>query len=156
MQKLNLPEYHFRTMQKQNKDFIFDEFRRRWVILNPEEWVRQNFLKYLLEVKGYPKTLMAIEKVVEVNGLQQRFDLLVYDRKGKPLLVAEFKAPEVSINQFVFDQAIRYNNTLMAPFILVSNGMNHFVCQIDFRVGKAKYLLEIPEFRLLMNNQVFL
>lgn len=151
MQKLNLPEYHFRTLQKQNMVHIFDEFRHRWVVLTPEEWVRQNFLKYLQYVKGFPKTLMSIEKVVKINGLQQRFDLLVYDRKGKPLLVAEFKAPDVSINQAVFDQAIRYNNSLMAPYILVSNGMVHFVCQIDYKGGKAEYLKEIPEFNSLLN-----
>lgn len=151
MQKLNLPEYHFRTLQKQMKELIFDEFRCRWVVLTPEEWVRQNFLKYLLDVKGFPKSLMAVEKVVEINGLQQRFDLLVYDRKGKPLLVAEFKAPEVTINQAVFDQVIRYNNSLMAPYILVSNGKVHFVFQIDFIYGRAEYLSEIPEFNSLMN-----
>mgnify|MGYP004702821079 CR=1 FL=1 len=149
MQKLNLPEYHFRTIQKQKVELIFDEFRRRWVVLTPEEWVRQNFLKYLQEVKGCPKPLMAIEKVVEINGLQQRFDLLVYDRKGKPLMVAEFKAPEVAINQAVFDQVIRYNNSLMAPYILVSNGMEHFVCRIDFKGGSTEYLKEIPIFNQL-------
>ncbi len=151
MQKLNLPEYHFRTIQKQKVELIFDEFRRRWVVLTPEEWVRQNFLKFLLDEKGFPKTLMAIEKVVEINRLQQRFDLLVYNRKGKPLLVAEFKAPEVAINQAVFDQVIRYNNSLMAPYILVSNGRVHFVCYIDFKVGRAEYLREIPEFNSLLN-----
>jgi type I site-specific restriction endonuclease len=153
MQKLNLPESHFRVIHKQNKELIFDEFRRRWVALTPEEWVRQNFLKFLQNAKGFPQTLMAIEKVVEINGLQQRFDLLVYNRKGKPLLVAEFKAPDVTINQAVLDQAIRYNNSLMAPYILISNGMVHFVCQIDFKGGSAEYLKEIPEFNSLLNNQ---
>ena len=149
MQKLNLPEYHFRTIQKQKVELIFDEFRRRWVVLTPEEWVRQNFLKFLQSAKGFPQTLMAIEKVVKINGLQQRFDLLVYDRKGKPLLAAEFKAPEIAINQAVFDQVIRYNNSLMAPYILVSNGMEHFICRIGFKGGSTEYLKEIPIFNEL-------
>lgn len=152
MQKLNLPGYHFRTLQKHQKELIFDEFRRRWVTLTPEEWVRQNFLKFLKEDKGFPKTLMTVEKKVDINGLQQRFDLLVYNRKGNPLMVAEFKAPDIAINQAVFDQAIRYNNSLKAPYILVSNGMVHFVCQIDFKGGRAEYLKEIPEFNSLLTN----
>lgn len=152
MQKLNLPGYHFRTLQMHQKELIFDEFRRRWVTLTPEEWVRQNFLKFLMEDKGFPKTLMTVEKVVDINGLQQRFDLLVYNRKGNPLMVAEFKAPDISINQAVFDQAIRYNSSLKAPYILVSNGMVHFVCQIDFKGGRAEYLKEIPEFNSLLTN----
>lgn len=147
IQKLNLPEYGFRFSERQGQACIYDEFRQRWAVLTPEEWVRQNFLKFLSGQKGFPRSLMAVEKKVDIHGLPQRFDLLVYNRKGEPLLVAEFKAPGVAIDQGVFDQVIRYNNTLLAPYIIASNGLSHFCCYIDFSAGNASYLPEIPDFK---------
>lgn len=149
MQKLQLPAYSFRTSGKEGKTLIFDEFRRRWITLTPEEWVRQNFLKYLTSEKHFPPALISVEKKVNIHGLTQRFDLLVYDRKGKPLLVGEFKAPGVMISQTAFDQAIRYNSMLLAPYFLVSNGMNHFMCYVDYKEKKTSYLKEIPDFNEL-------
>jgi hypothetical protein len=147
MQKLQLPEYTFRTTEREGRRFIFDSFRQRWVRLTPEEEVRQRFVRFLQTEKGVPATLMAVEKKVEVNGLPQRFDLLIYDRKGAPLVVAEFKAPGVAITQEVFDQALRYNSVLKAPYFMVSNGMSHFSCRIDFASHRASYLDHIPDFR---------
>jgi len=118
MQKLKLPEYGFRMREKNKQILIFDEFRHRWVVLTPEEWVRQHYLKFLVTEKRFPKQLLAVEKKVMVNGLPQRFDLMVCDRKGNPLLVAEFKSPSVEITQPVFDQAGRYNGILRAPISL--------------------------------------
>lgn len=149
MQKLNLPEFRFRIKEQNRQVLIFDEFRRKWMVLSPEEWVRQNFLKYLTEMKGFPKTLLAVEKKVDINGLPQRFDLLVYNRNGLPLLVAEFKSPAVNIDQQTFDQAVRYNSRLMAPYVLVSNGLSHFISKIDFASGTSGFLKEIPSFREL-------
>lgn len=146
MQNLNLPVFNFRLRSESGSDYIFDEFRRRWVVLNPEEWVRQNFLKFLHEKKEFPKSLMAIEKRVFVNGLAQRFDLVVYRRNGVPIMVAEFKAPCVEIGQDTFDQAIRYNNFIKAAYVLVSNGITHYICKIDFKKGSAEYLNDIPNF----------
>ncbi len=146
MQNLNLPVFNFRLRSESGSDYIFDEFRRRWVVLNPEEWVRQNFLKFLHEKKEFPKSLMAIEKRVFVNGLAQRFDLVVYRRNGVPIMVAEFKAPCVEIGQDTFDQAIRYNNFIKAAYVLVSNGITHYTCKIDFKKGSAEYLNDIPNF----------
>jgi hypothetical protein len=146
MQKLNLPEFHFRLVERQGMLFVFDEFRNKWVILTPEEWVRQNFLRYLSDYKGFPKTLMSVEKKVNINGLSQRFDLLIFDRKGQPLLVAEFKAPGVAVNQDAFDQVLRYNGSLMAPYVMISNGLSHFISRIDFDSGIAEYLKEIPDY----------
>lgn len=157
MQKLQLPAYTFRIREHDNKSLIFDEFRHRWVTLTPEEWVRQHFLKYLSMEKKFPRSLMAVEKKVAVNGLPQRFDLLVYDRKGNPLLVAEFKAPGIPVNQSVFDQALRYNSTLMAPFFLISNGLDHFICQVDYLNYQTSYIREIPsydEIALITNDQL--
>jgi len=146
MQKLQLPEYSFRLREERGRMLIFDEIRRRFVALTPEEWVRQHFLHYLVAEKGYPASLMAVEKKVNVNGLSQRFDLLVYDRKGAPLLVAEFKAPGVAVTQAAFDQAVRYNSALKVPLILVSNGLQHFVCRVDYAAHTAGYLREVPHF----------
>jgi hypothetical protein len=154
MQKLKLPAYTFSIGEKNGRSLIFDEIRRKWIILTPEEWVRQHFLKFLVSEKQFPASLMAIEKKVLINGLSQRFDLLVHDRQGKPLLIAEFKAPEVEINQIVFDQAFRYNSALMAPYYLISNGMIHFVCKVDFENNKTEYLSEIPGYHQITGRQI--
>lgn len=146
MHKLNLPEFDFRISEENGLTRIFDKFRRKWVALTPEEWVRQHMLRYMADFKNYPPTLMAVEKRVDVNGLPQRFDLLIYNRRGQPLLIAEFKSPDIKIDQSAFDQLIRYNNSLMAPLALVSNGMNHFICKLDFENKSAVYLPEIPDF----------
>ena len=151
MQKLKLPAYTFLMDEKDGRSVIFDEFRRKWIILTPDEWVRQHFLKFLAQEKQYPRSLMAVEKKVLINGLSQRFDLLVHDRKGNPLLVAEFKAPDINIDQSVFDQALRYNSSLKAPYFLISNGMVHFVCKVDFENYKTNYLNKIPGYKELIN-----
>ncbi len=150
MQKLHLPEYHFRWKKGSGKTFIFDEFRKKWVVLSPEEWVRQNFLKFFTTERGFPGTLMTVEKKVLVNGLIQRFDLLVHDRKGNPLLVAEFKSPGTVLNQLTIEQVLRYNSVLKAPFFLISNGISHFVCRVDFKDYKTEYLAEIPRYEELI------
>ena len=144
--ELNLPRYRFRFRDAEGKTKIFDEIRNKYFIVSPEEWVRQNFIRYLIQEKKYPKTLMAVEKKVMVNGLSQRFDLLVYDRKGNPYLVAEFKSPGVKITQDTFSQAVRYNSNLKVPLILVSNGLDHFICRIDYSLQTVSYLKEIPDF----------
>ncbi len=115
--------------------------------------MRQNFIRYLASEKMYPFTLMAIEKKVTVNGLSQRFDLLVYDRKGNPFLVAEFKSHTVKITQDAFSQAVRYNSKLKVPLILVSNGLEHFICRIDYVSNSVSYLKEIPEFEGLKESK---
>lgn len=150
MQELRLPDYAFKIKEKAGKKLIFDEFRHRWIVLSPEEWVRQHFLKYLTIEKHFPGTLMAVEKKVTINRLLQRFDLMVYDRKGRPLLIAEFKAPDVLIKQSVFDQAFRYNTVLKAPFYLISNGLTHFVCRVDFDNSRSEYLHGVPDYEDLL------
>jgi len=151
MQKLKLPGYPFRFREKNGKPLIYDDLRRRWIVLTPEEWVRQHVIRFLVTEKQFPPSLIAIEKKVLINGLSQRFDLLVFDRHGKPLLIAEFKSPDVDIDQIAFDQALRYNTALLAPFFLVSNGMVHFICRIDFVNHQTRYLTEIPAFSEILN-----
>lgn len=144
MQKLNLPEYQFRTKTEEGKIWIFDAIRKKFVVLAPEEWVRQNFIRYLQEEKNYPASLMAVEKQIVVSGKQRRFDLVVYNRKGQPHLITEFKAPQVKITQEAFDQVVRYNMVLKVKNVIVSNGLQHFACEIDYENNNYRYLQEIP------------
>lgn len=146
MQTLNLPSYEFRIKKEEGKSYIFDGVRKRYVLLTPEEWVRQHFIRYLVNEKKYPESLMAVEKQIILNGKQFRFDLLVYRRNGEPLLIAEFKAPGVKISQDTFDQVVRYNMALKVERVVVSNGMQHFVCEIDYEVNSYKFLKEVPAF----------
>lgn len=146
MKALNLPTYEFRIRTENSKAYIFDTVRKRFMLLTPEEWVRQNFIRFLAEEKRYPQSLMAVEKQIKLNEKLFRFDLLIYNKKGEPLLMAEFKAPEVKISQDAFDQVVRYNIALKVKYVVVSNGLQHYVCEIDYSTGNYKFLKEIPEF----------
>ena len=146
LQKLNLPEYAFRIKTENGKQVIFDDIRKKFVALTPEEWVRQHFIQFLNREKRYPGSLMAVEKKVNVNGHPRRFDLLIYRRDGQPLLIAEFKAPGVKISQDTFDQVVRYNMALQVEFVVVSNGLQHFACQIDYQNNSYLFLKEVPGF----------
>lgn len=147
IQKLNLPEYNFRIKQDKGKQLIFDTIRRKYIVLTPEEWVRQNFIQYLINEKDYPKSLMAVERQVIINDMQRRFDLLIYDRKGQPYLITEFKAPNIKIAQDTFDQVVRYNMALLVKIVIVSNGLQHYVCRIDYDKNSYSFLREIPEYQ---------
>ncbi len=149
MQKLNLPEYSFRIKTAEGKLMIFDSLRKKYVRLTPEEWVRQNFVRFLVTEKGYSSSLVAVETVVNVNGNSQRADMVVFNRKGAPSLIAEFKAPEVKITQQTFDQIARYNMQLMVDFLIVSNGLNHYCCRINYMDKTYSFLQEIPDFSMV-------
>jgi hypothetical protein len=146
MQKLNLPEYSFRLKTSNGKDFIFDTLRKKFVRLTPEEWVRQNFVQFLLTEKNFSPSLTVVEALVKVNSNPQRADLVVFDRSGKPTLIAEFKAPDVKISQQTFDQIVRYNMQLKVRFLIVSNGLEHYCCTINYAENSYAYLSEIPAF----------
>ena len=146
MQKLNLPEYEFRIKKEDTKTLIFDGIRKKNVVLTPEEWVRQNFIQFLKAEKMYPESLMAVEKQIKVNGNPRRFDLLIYLRNGQPNLIVEFKAPNVKITQETFDQVVRYNMVLRVEYVIVSNGLQHFACKIDYENKSYSFLKEIPDF----------
>ena len=150
MQKLNLPEYSFRIKTVVGKSLIFDSLRKKVVRLTPEEWVRQNFVQFLLNEKMYSLALMTVEALVKVNNNPQRADLVVFDRQGNPTMVVEFKAPEVKISQQTFDQIVRYNMQLKVKFLIVSNGMDHFCCSINYSDNSYAYLPEIPDFSSLL------
>jgi len=146
MQKLNLPEFSFRIKTEEGKSFIFDSLRKKFVRLTPEEWVRQNFVQFLIGSKNFSAPLIAVETSIKVNNNPQRADLVVYNRVGQPLLIAEFKAPEVKIGQQTFDQIVRYNMQLKVPFLIVSNGLDHYCCKINYSDNSYSFLPEIPEF----------
>ncbi len=133
---------------------IFDEIRKKWLVLTPEEWVRQHLIKFLVDDRKYPSSLIALERLVNVNGLAQRTDAVVYDRNGQALVVCECKAPEIAINQRVFDQAARYNASIKAPYLLISNGMSHYFCKIDHLESAFIFLKEIPTFADLENGML--
>lgn len=147
--QLNLPGYEFSTTQKEGRTMIFDTYRRRWVKLTPEEWVRQNFIRYLVEEKHYPASLVAVEHSLKINRQVFRADAVVFSTNGLPLLLVECKAPEVKITQKVFEQIVRYNFEFQVDYLIVTNGLMHFCCKIDKSNQSYEYLKEIPDFVLL-------
>ena len=144
MERLNLPTYSFNIKLIEQRKYIFDFIRKKFVILTPEEWVRQNFLRYLVDEKKYSASLIAIEKEFKLNNLSKRSDAVVYNKSGNPALILEFKAPEVKIDQKVFDQIARYNMKLNVDYLIVSNGMEHYCCKIDYGNNSYIFLKEIP------------
>lgn len=146
MQVLNLPSYQFKVKQEGIRAHIFDIIRKKYVVLTPEEWVRQNFLQYLIQDKNFPATLIAVEAGLKYNQLQKRMDVLVYNRQGTPHLMVECKAPEVRITQDTFDQIARYNMAFKVKYLVVTNGLNHFCCQMDYTQNTFQYLEQIPVF----------
>ena len=147
LQKLNLPDYKFKLKSNENKTLIFDNLRKKYIVLTPEEWVRQHFVQFLIEEKNYPPSLIAIEKQVLVNNLKKRSDILVFNKEGNPDIIVECKAPKIKITQTTFDQIARYNSTLNANFLVVTNGLNHFYCKMDFENETYVFLKEIPDYK---------
>lgn len=146
MQKLNFPSYIFRFKNSENKVSIFDEIRKKFIILTPEEWVRQHVVQFLIMEKKYPKSLINVEKVLKVNGLRKRYDIVVYNPDGTIYILVECKAPEVKISQATFDQIARYNMTMNAQYLTVTNGLSHYFCQMDFENEKYEFLRELPNY----------
>lgn len=147
MQQLNFPSYSFRFKNSENKVSIFDEIRKKFIILTPEEWVRQHVVRFLLEEKKYPKSLINVEKVLTVNGLRKRYDVVVFNSDGSIFVLIECKAPEIKTAQATFDQIARYNMTLKAEYMMVTNGHNHYFCQMDFENEKYEFLNELPDYK---------
>lgn len=146
MQQLNLPDYSFKFKEQGARTQIFDAIRKKYVALTPEEWVRQNFLQYLVHDKNFPASLIAVEAGLIYNQMQKRTDVLVYDKQGNPHLMVECKAPEVKITQDAFDQIARYNMIFKVKYLVVTNGLNHFCCQMDYEANTYHYLELIPDF----------
>lgn len=146
MQPLNFPAYDFKIKTSDKVTQIFDIVRRKYVALTPEEWVRQHFIHYLVNEKKFPRTLLAVEMNIVMNKLKKRCDIVGYDKTAKPILIVECKAPKVKISQAAFDQIARYNIALKVKYLAVSNGMNHYACEINFDQNDYRFLKELPEF----------
>ena len=146
MIRLNLPQYPFRIKSKENKLYIFDRNRKKEVLLTDEEWVRQHFVEYLVNNKDYPRSLIAVEKQCKVENMTKRTDIMVFDRKGEAEIIVECKAPHIKINQSTFDQIARYNLQMKANYLIVTNGLEHFFCQMDHKAREYKFLKDIPNF----------
>ena len=145
MQPLNLPPFEANIKKMDGMVKILDVLRRKFVALTPEEWVRQHFVHFLIEHKGYPATLMANEVAVTLNGMSRRCDTVVYGKEGlKPLMIVEYKRPDVEITQKVFDQICRYNMVLEVEWLVVSNGMKHYCCRTHLQDGTYHFAPDIP------------
>ncbi len=149
MQRLNLPEFEFVYQQVGEIRTIFDPIRKRYVRLTPEEWVRQHLVQYLIQDRGFPQSLIAIERGFAFQGMQRRADVVVYDRSGKPVLMAECKSPDVSIKQAAFDQIARYNTVVQARYLLVTNGLVHYCALIDRERQVYTFMQELPRYEEL-------
>jgi type I site-specific restriction endonuclease len=146
---LNLPNHPFKITQRDDVYFIFDEIRKKHLVLTPEEWVRQHFIRYLLKEKKFPSALLQIEGGLSLNQTRKRSDILVYDSLGEKIMVIECKAPSVTITQATFDQAARYNSVYKARWLVVTNGLNHYYAKIDHTNGKFLFVEELPDYKEL-------
>ena len=144
---MNFPVYSFRFKNSENKVAIFDDIRKKFILLTPEEWVRQHTIQFLLHENQYPKSYINVEKLIKINDLSKRYDIVVFQPNGEIFLLVECKAPEVSISQQTFDQIARYNLVLNAKYLMVTNGLNHYFCQMDFENEKYVFLKELPEYK---------
>jgi hypothetical protein len=143
MIKINYPEYQPKIKKEKDKEFIFDAVRKRWIMLTPEEWVRQNFLQYLIKVKKYPAALIAIEKEIKLGDLKKRFDIVVYDSNSKPWMIIECKEMTVDLSKQVLDQVLRYNITMQVPYLVITNGS--YCMAFQCINNQLKDLVELPE-----------
>jgi hypothetical protein len=147
--ELNLPEYPFRISQKENQYYIFDEIRKKHLVLTPEEWVRQHFIQFLIKDKKFPKSLIQVEAGLTLNSLQKRTDIVVFNTSGERILIVECKAPGIKISQAVFDQAARYNSVHKTGWLSVTNGLKHCHAKIDHVSGTFAFVQELPEYTSL-------
>jgi len=151
MQPLNLPTFQANIKKIDGMVKILDVLRQKFVALTPEEWVRQHFVHFLMEQKGYPKTLMANEVAVTLNGMSRRCDTVVYQQEGmKPRMIVEYKRPNVEITQKVFEQICRYNMVLEVEWLVVSNGMKHYCCKVDIKNGGYAFVKDIPSYEEIL------
>jgi len=144
MGPLNLPEYSFKIRSEGNKEKIFDPIRKKYVHLTPEEWVRQNFIQYLIIDRAYPASLISVELFFKVNRLGKRSDIVVYNNAGNPVVIVECKSPNVNIGQDTFDQIAKYNINFKVNYLIVTNGLKHYCCKYDHDKIQYAFMAEIP------------
>ncbi|MEJ6981331.1 type I restriction enzyme HsdR N-terminal domain-containing protein [Pedobacter sp. P351] len=144
--QLNFPSYPFKIKQETDITYIFDEIRKKFLVLTPEEWVRQHVVQYIIRERGYPKTLIKLEGGLKLNSLQKRTDIVVFNSEGEKILLIECKAPSVRITQNAFDQIARYNIIHKVPLLFVSNGLQHYVCKISIKGQNYEFVESLPFF----------
>ena len=146
MEQLNFKRYPFTFKNKENKRYIFDIIRKKEILLTPEEWVHQHCLRFLMEEKKYPIGLINVEKKIEIFGKQKRYDIVVYTKTGTVAVLVECKAPKIEINQGVFDQIARYNLSVDSTYLMVTNGLKHVYCQMDYQAQAYHFLQDLPSY----------
>jgi hypothetical protein len=147
MQALQFPSFEYKIKAEKDQHFIFDEVRKKWLVLTPEEWVRQHLIHFLIQFKHFPRSLMQLEKQIKLNDTKKRFDLLVYNNRLQPLLLVECKAPNVALSQLVLDQILRYNLEIEAQIILITNGLLHLVYAYNSSTNAYTILQDIPDYK---------
>ena len=145
MLPLNLPNFDIKVKKSAEQLFVWDETRRKYITLTPEEWVRQHFVHFLVSEKGYRQELIANEVSIKLNETTKRCDTIIYDRQLTPLMIVEYKAPTITITPKVFDQIVRYNMVLHVQYLTFSNGLRHFCCRINYETQSYRFLKEIPD-----------
>ena len=146
---LNLSPYPFKISERDGIYFIFDEIRKKHLVLTPEEWVRQHFIQFLIKEKGFPASLLKVEGGLNLNQTKKRSDVLVYNTSAEKIMVIECKAPSVPITQDTFDQAARYNSIYKAKWLAVTNGLNHYYARIDHLNSAFEFVKELPSYKEL-------
>jgi hypothetical protein len=149
---LNLPDFQYKIRNDEGKPRIFDSLRQRYVVLTPEEWVRQHFVNYLITCKNYPAQHMVNEARIKLYGQIKRCDTVLYDIELRPLVIIQYKAPTMTIKKRVFEQIAAYNWTLRAHYLIVSNGLNHYCCQVDYENQKTVFKEDIPDYNQLLQS----
>lgn len=152
MLALNLPPFDIKIKKENEKLLVLDKLREKYLVLTPEEWVRQHFVNFLITEKGYPPKLIANEIQIILNRQKKRCDSVVYDRSASPLVIVEYKAPEVKITQQVFDQIVAYNIVLKVKYLIVSNGLEHYCCKMDYDTQTFEYLADVPAYEALLEK----
>lgn len=150
MQKLNFPSYPFKIKEDDKRTQIFDTVRKKYVALTPEEWVRQHIITFLITEKKFPASLIAVEVSLNRGTKKQRADIVIYTNDGKPRMIIECKAPEVKITQDVFYQIARYNAPLKMNYLVVTNGLMHFCCKMDYKNDEHVFIKEIPLYKAII------
>jgi hypothetical protein len=150
LKQLNLPHYSFKISGKEGSKMILDQLRRKYVALTPEEWVRQNFIQYLINEGKYPAGLLGIEVMFRYNNLKRRVDILVHNRSGEPVMIVECKSPDIKIDDTVFDQIVCYNMKFKVPYIVVTNGIVNYACKVFHQENRYEFLLVIPLYEDLL------
>ncbi len=150
--KLNLPEYQLTYQTNEKGITVFDIIRKKYILMTPEEHVRQQFIHYLIQEKQYPKGLLGVEKQLKIYDTTKRTDIVLYDKQGNVSIIVECKAPEVKVSQDAFDQIARYNMNFKAQYLIVTNGLNHFCCKPNYNDNSYVFLKDIPDYELLNQN----